>query len=350
MATASTTKPAKADVAIGLVTQAWQTVCRKAGRKPTEPAAVVPLKAQRPGRKSGAYRLQGAGENESAVIAKRCTRNTALVERQVYERLLPRIDVPVLHYYGYVEEPDGEFAWLFLEDAGEEKLVETDRELATRWLAQLHTGAIALADRATLPDCGPQRYLRHLRIGRGLIRELPPRLTPWTEQRRALEGLQRDLDELQWRWALVDTACEAAPRTLVHCDFARKNLRVRHTPRGRDLVALDWETAGWGPPAADLLVSPIRDRSKRHAGTKYRPRNWDGTVSLAEYVTNCGGQWDGPRRRDLDRLATIGRIFQIVAGVQWSAEQIRAGGAPRGVERLCWYAGLLPRALADLEC
>jgi aminoglycoside phosphotransferase (APT) family kinase protein len=350
MITASTAKTKKVDVAFGMATQAWRDVCRSAGREPTAPAAVVPLKCQRPGRKSGAYRLHGAGEDGSAVIAKRCTRATARVEREVYERLLPRIDVPALRYYGYLEEPDGDFCWLFLEDAGEDKLVEADRELAARWLARLHAGAAALADRSSLPDCGPDCYLAHLRIGREIIGDVLPRLAPSDDQRNALERLQRDLQELESRWESVCTACERAPRTLVHGDFARKNLRVRATPAGRDLVALDWETAGWGPPAADLPCAPIRDRSKRPPGTTDRPRNWDGTVSLEEYAACSGGQWDGPRRRDLERLARVGTVFRVVASVRWAAEQTMAGGAPRGVQRLCWYAGLLPRALADLEC
>jgi hypothetical protein len=342
-------RPEKVDVAIGLVRQAWRDACLASGRTPIPPTAVIPVKPQRPGRKSGAYRLERGGAGESAVIAKRCTRSTAMVERQVYERMLPRIDVPGLRYYGYLEECEGEFCWLFLEDAGEARLVETDRDIAARWLARLHTGAAVLANEVSLPDCGPQCYLSHLRIGLELISDVLPQLAPMKNERDALESLQRVLEKLQLNWELLTVACESAPRTLVHGDFARKNLRVRSTPSGRDLVALDWETAGWGPPAADLPYTPTRDRRRRLGGTTDRPRSWDGTVSLEEYAAYTGGIWDGPRARGLERLARVGTVFRCIAGVRWAADQMRAGGAPRGMERLCWYAGILPRAVADLE-
>jgi hypothetical protein len=338
--------PAKVDVAIGLVSRAWHDVCVTDGRRPTVPSAVVPLKPHRPGRKSGAYRLEGAGEGGSAVIAKRSARPTALIERQVYERLLPRIDVPALRYYGFLEEPDEDFCWLFLEDAGEAKLVETDREFAADWLARLHTNAAVLADQAALPDCGPERYLTHLLAARELLAEVLPGLAPSDEKRRALYALRGSLDELESMWERLRRACATAPRTLVHGDYARKNLRVRRTPAGRELLALDWETAGWGPPAADLACRPIRDRRKRKAD---KPRSWDGTVSLAAYAARCAGRWDGSRAAELDQLAQVGTVFRTIASVRWAAEQVRGGGAPRGLERLCWCAELLPQAIADLN-
>src|SRR6266498_961643 len=243
----SLSRPPKADVAIGLVRQAWRDGCLANGRIPISPTAVVALKPQRAGRKSGAYRLEGVGEGGSAIVAKRCTRTTGAVERQVYERLLPRIDVPALRYYGYLEEPDGAFCRLFLEEGGDAMLVETDREFAARWLARLHTGATVLGNEVALPDCGPDCYLSHLRIGRELIGEVLPRLAPADDERQALQGLCCILEELESDWGPIRLACDAAPRTLVHGDFARKNLRVRITPGGRELLALDWETAGWGP-------------------------------------------------------------------------------------------------------
>src|SRR5256885_11766358 len=42
---------------------------------------------------------------------------TGLVERTVYEEILPRLTVPSLRHYGSLDEPDGEHCWLFMEDA-----------------------------------------------------------------------------------------------------------------------------------------------------------------------------------------------------------------------------------------
>src|SRR6266487_6864317 len=69
-------------------------------------------------RKTSVYRLTGDGANGSAVIAKRCGATSAVVERLVYEQLLARLPVPALRCYGFVPEAEGEFCWLFLDDAG----------------------------------------------------------------------------------------------------------------------------------------------------------------------------------------------------------------------------------------
>ena len=340
-------RPAKVDVAIGLVRQAWRDLCLTNDWKPIPPTDVVPIQSQRAGRKSGVYRLRAIGDGGSDVVAKRCLRDTGDVERNIYERVLPRIGVPALRYYGYLAEPEGEYCWLFLEEAGEAKPLEGDRVLAARWLAKLHTAAAPLAREIPLPESGPDCYLCHLRIGREFLEQTRLMHALHGDQQQALQRLTRCLDELESSWRALSLACDAAPRTLVHGDFARKNLRVRTTPSGRVLLALDWETAGWGPPAADLPHRPTRVRLNRHAAPG-QPRSWDGTVSLDEYAACTGGKWDG-RREALARLARVGTVFRCVAGVRWAAEQTRCGDAPLGVDRLCWYATLLPQAIAELN-
>jgi aminoglycoside phosphotransferase (APT) family kinase protein len=42
------------------------------------------------------------------------------------------------------------------------------------------------------------------------------------------------------------------PQTLVHNDFAARNIKVRNGQAGTTLLPFDWEKAGWGIPAADL--------------------------------------------------------------------------------------------------
>src|SRR2546423_531351 len=68
--------------------------------------------------KSAAYRLVGARPNGTAIIAKRCQTATARVERAIYESFLPQMPLPALACRGFVPEPEGEFCWLFLDDAG----------------------------------------------------------------------------------------------------------------------------------------------------------------------------------------------------------------------------------------
>jgi aminoglycoside phosphotransferase (APT) family kinase protein len=338
----------KPDIAIALVARAWEQVCLASGRRGTLPTAIVPLKPQRPARKSGIYRIDGVGEGGSPVVAKRSIRSTAEVERDVYERILPRVDVPALRYYGYLEEPAGEFGWLFLEYAGEEKLADADRAMVARWLARLHTDAAALQKEVRLPERGPAHYLDHLHAARRLIgeAECAPALD---EDRHALILLQELSQRIESRWGLLCTVCATAPTTLVHGDFSRKNLLLRHSATGPQLVALDWETAGWGPPAADLPFAPTRAPPRqRPPGLRDKPPRWDGTVPLDVYAARAV-DWQG-RTGDLERMARLGTLFRAIAGIRWAAEQLSAGGTHTGMRKLRWYAELLPQALKAVNC
>ena len=87
------------------------------------------------GRKSSVYRLTGAGPRGGGVVAKRCLRESALVERAVYERVLPSLQLTRPEYFGLGDDPDDEYCWLFLEDAGGQAFVHGDagqRRLAAR--------------------------------------------------------------------------------------------------------------------------------------------------------------------------------------------------------------------------
>jgi hypothetical protein len=295
------------------------------------------------GRKSGVYRLEGAAEDGAAVIAKCSRRCTASVERIIYEQVLPRVDVLRLRYYGYLEDPAGEFDWLFLEDAGEAKLSATDAAIAAKWLAQLHTDTAKLVGEIPLPERGPAHYLEHLRSAREIIGMSLEELALVDEERRQLNALQRVADQLESRWDTICADCAAAPRTLVHGDLSGKNLRLRRTDRGAQIVALDWETAGWGPPAADLPYWPTRAQRPLKPG---KLPHWNGTVPLDVYAQHAKELWNGASAKDLKRLARIGNVFRALAGARWTAEQLRAGG---GMKRLGFYTESLPRALALVD-
>jgi aminoglycoside phosphotransferase (APT) family kinase protein len=132
------------------------------------------------------------------------------------------------------------------------------------------------------------------------------------------------------------------PRTLVHGDLTGKNLRLCFADGTPQAVVLDWETAGWGPPAADLPYAPTRFQRPPKPG---KVLGWNGTVPLDLYADRASQLWSG-RRHDLERLARLGNVFRAVAGTRWGAEQMRAGS---GFRRLSFYIEQLPRALAALD-
>ncbi|UCE02615.1 MAG: phosphotransferase [Candidatus Latescibacterota bacterium] len=205
-------------------------------------------------------RLPGVGREGSDVIAKRCERDVALVEREIYDELLPRLPVDALTFYGFAEAQEENLAWLFVEDARGIEFAPNDPEhcaVATRWLASLHTRATTLATTSTLPDRGLQWYLQNLREARETIQTNfnNPALT--AADRALLDRSLFRFDDVESRWTEVEAAIGRMPSTLVHGDIAERNVHLRRNGNGLSLLVFDWEVSGWGPPAVDLMFSDV---------------------------------------------------------------------------------------------
>jgi hypothetical protein len=343
------------DVGAGVAVRAWEHLCLSLGRgHVAPPTAVVRLKGQRlASRKSAVYRLEGVGDGGSAVVAKRCLQSTGRVERDVYERLLPRIPVPRLRYYGYIEEHEGSYGWLFMGDAGGAKPTMADRGVLGEWLARLHAGAALLPADVSLPDRGPGHFralLPAARTGLGAARAVAG---PQGHDCRALEYLGEALGRLESRWDRLTAACAAWPQTLVHADFSRKHVRVRRGDAGVRVLALDWETAGWGPPAADLADVPWgRSRGRvcsAPAGAAEDSVPWYGPVSLDVYASAVARRWPAIRRGDVERLSQVGAAFRIIDATCWASRQVASGGIHKGMGMLRAYADDVAPVIARLS-
>jgi thiamine kinase-like enzyme len=290
-------------------------VWREIYSRRAEPTRVAVLKE---GHKSGVYRLEGAGPSGSAVIAKRCRQETARVERALYEQVFPHLPLRTLCCYGYVEEPGGAFSWLFLEDAGKGIYLLDSKQhrcLAARWLGLLHTAAAGLEATVPLPELGADHYREHLRSARSTIHSQlgNPALTGADVS--VLEAIIAQCDFLEGRWSEIKRFCKKLPRTLVHGDLSVKNVRVRARPDGElDFFPLDWETAGWGVPAADLAQFTLNSVSP----------------DQATYHSIMQKAWLTLDAQDLLQLADFGAVFRLVAALSWASE----GLARPGVETL----------------
>src|SRR5262249_6027342 len=143
-----------------------------------------------------------------------------------------------------VDEPRTEFRWFFLKDAEGEEFtytLENHRRLASCWLGQMHVSAEGVPAVSRLPDRGPQHYLDHLHFFQQRIQDnLSDSVLNPTDV-AVLESILLQAHLLDSYWTRVVELCCRYPKTLVHCDFASKNLRVRSSI---DLVAFDWEMAG----------------------------------------------------------------------------------------------------------
>jgi len=287
------------------------------------------------------YRLEGAGRAGGAVVAKRCGKETGLVERTVYEEILPRLTVPSLRHYGSLDEPDGEHCWLFMEDAtgvDYSNLLAQHRVQAARWLGLLHTGAADAATRGRLPDAGPGRYLDLVQAVRGLMKEHldNPVLSP--EDVIFIEGVQARLDDLATRWNLVEEICDGVPQTLVHGDFNGKNIRLRSGNGDTTILVFDWEAAGWGVPAVDLAQLGVPS-----SGLSANP-------DISTYCSTVRERWPDTSPEAVQRLASCGTVFRALAALHWESCNLATEWASRSISNIRLYDAELAHAIGQLGC
>jgi hypothetical protein len=309
--------------------RAWARLRPGAG----PPAEVVRL--QKKG-KGWVYRLEGAGPGGSAVIAKRSSPERIQRERAVYEQVLPALPVPVVRYYGCVEEPKEGCSWLFVEDAGGEPyspLNEGHRALAGCWLGLLHASAARQAPGSCRADRGPDYYLGHLLTARAtILRHLSnPALA--TDDVGVLGVVVRQCEAVATHWGRVQRLCVGMPRTFIHGDFASKNIRVRAGPA---LLPFDWGSAGWGVTAADLVQS---------GGSPYTSWDYWASPDLAAYCSAARGAWPHLDVQDLEGWAVLGKVFRCLVCIALDARSLATEWVARTMRNMRIYQAQLADAL-----
>jgi hypothetical protein len=262
------------------------------------------------GYKSLVYRLVFRDGGRPAVFAKHCQPGRGNVERLFYEEILPDLGVSSPAYYGSLEEPDGS-CWFFLEDVGPQRLSEHDpehRALASRWICQLHRRGARIGAASRLREAGPPRYLAHLHAARARVRRNIANPAFTEEDRAALLNVLAAQDRIESWWCAVERTCAGLPKTVVHGDFQPKNVRVREETSGLALYAFDWEMAGWGIPAADLVLNSRGSEMIQ--------------VDPGLYVSELGGQWPNVDAATIARLSTVGYLLRHIAVIDWESMQL----------------------------
>jgi len=291
--------------------QAWRQVCSKWA----EPNFIEPLQEVR----NCVYRLGGVGPRGTAVIAKRSMARYARVEQAVYHDILPYLPISSLSFYGCVDEPETEYSWLFVEDAGGEEFAystEKHRILAARWLGQMHVSAARIPATSRLADRGPQHYLDHLRSTRESIQNDIGNTSLRFHDFKVLEAILSQVNLLESQWNHMEELCHRFPRTLIHGDFTRDHVRVRSGTWATNFVVFDWGKASYGIPALD-----IADTSGR-GGTRSRVE-----TELIDYWSVVRDSWSDLDLTAIKELADLGAVLRLVLGISWDS---------RDIERGCW--------------
>ncbi|HEV8265526.1 MAG TPA: ATP-binding cassette domain-containing protein [Gemmatimonadales bacterium] len=311
--------------------QAWRRV---APDQPL-PARVVPVKVKADRDTAArAYRLEPVEGDGPVIIAKGCRQADAVLERIVYEDILPHVRLPGPRCYGVVADPDAERGWVFLEELrGEEysNLIPSHRTAAAQWLSVLHSGAQEWADPALLPTAGPLGYRDLMQVARDAIHEHLDNPALGTDDLAFLDTVLARFEDLDEHWDRLAAPCAGMPETLVHGDFNRKNLRVQEVEGAPRVVVFDWGDAGWGVPTTDLAQSSIAARPDLHA-------YWEAVRE----------RWPAYDRETVERLAQCGSVFRALAAMRWASRGMPFDWAPWSVANLRLYDAELTRALDDL--
>ena len=276
------------------------------------------------------YRLIRVGRAASPVIAKRCRQSTARIERTIYEDILPNLPLPMLHYYGSVEEPNTGFCWLFIEDASDDERydphIEEHRVAAAQWLGVMNRFASDIPAATRLPGRGADHYLGLLQSACDTILSNSANPSLNTHDHAVLEAILAHCDYLSAHWDRLASACQGMPQTLVHGDFIKKNVAVRSNQDRLVLLPFDWEKAGWGVAAEDI-----------------------SRVDTPTYWSTVRDHWPGLGMKALERLANVGRVFRCLVFLDWIAPRLADEfvAQPMNEMRRCegWLANLIEAAV-----
>lgn len=279
--------------------------------------------------KSFIYRLKSRSANAKPVIAKYARATTMAIERLVYETVLPRLSLPQLHCYGYLEEEDSAFCWLFLEEAGGIPYDEgssVHRTFASEWLATMHGTTAEMPLHTNLPMLIPARYLAILQSTRSTVADRLGHVSLGPTHVRALKTIITDCDCVEAHWSAFERLWQSIPPCLVHGDFIAKNVRIRMEPTPAVLV-MDWEYASWGVPAEDIA-------------------GMDPDV----YWSSARPAWSDLGIDSIRRLESIGRILQTLSWIGVTAPGIGSDWTETALSALQTYQTRLSRAIASAAC
>jgi aminoglycoside phosphotransferase (APT) family kinase protein len=151
-------------------------------------------------------------------------------------------------------------------------------------------------------------------------------LTLNRDDRIILESIVSQFDLLKGHWSQVEQTCESVPRTVVHGDFVRKNLRVRTGPSGIVLLPLDWETAGWGLPTTDLAAADLARLADNSAASSESPE-------IRVYRSIASQFWPQLGGHDTRVLANLGIMFRLIDAVKWACAGLAEERSDRAMAR-----------------
>ncbi len=276
-----------------------------------------------------------------AIVAKKCRHVTAKKERLLYDGILPRLSLPALRCLGTLEDCEGPFSWLFLEDAGS-RLPRLDREAAQvgKWLGLLHTSAADAPERYRLPEHGPRRYRSSLQSGTEKIGRHLTNTALEKEDVVLLRTILLQTEKILRGWDTVEEYCAKVPCTLVHGDFVTKNMRLRMHDETEVLV-FDWSTSACTVPAVDIgaLVFDSQSTDWAAPDTAFGASLNDASLDfLKAYWSVVRHHWPDVDFPMIVDLAKVGTLLRCIVAIEWEAEGLAYPWVERAMRRMRIYS------------
>src|SRR5262249_21460515 len=180
---------------------------------------------------------------------------------------------------------------------------------------------------------GPGHYLERLRSARSRILGNLAHPALQAADLAVLQAIVAQCEALEARWDRVERFCQGLPQTVVHGDFADKNVRVRTGQGGTALLPFDWSNAGWGIPAIDLAQSPLA--SSRFAGNP----------APVSYWAAVRAHWPAFGLGTIRRWGRLGTLFRLLAAIAWSASGLGQEWVGKTMTALRFYQAAVDREM-----
>lgn len=300
------------------VVNEWNKVCSE---------KVIPSRIQilKKHIKTVVYRIEGAGPRNTSIIAKRSKNKERNYERIFYEEIAPQVNIPDPGFITSVEDDEG-FVWLFMKDAGDVAFKNNNlehRDLAAKWLADLHISSLNHNYKSRLREINHEYYFKELTKARRIIIEKMTEFDDHKEFRRVLEKVILRFNYLESCWNKIENICYKLPQTIVHGDMVSKNLRVTESHTGSYLIAFDWEGFGWGVPAIDFATTAT---------------NPDVYLSYIREI------FPSVSLQAINETADAGIFFRYILTVSWTVEYLKFCRKPMEEMK---YKGFIQKVISD---
>lgn len=270
------------------------------------------------------YRLAGLGPDNQDVIAKGGLSDKLSLERTFYQRILPNLSLPTLDCYGYLQNDERGFSWLFLEDArGEpfDKMNKRHWAAAEEWLGALHLCTLADDEINILPRRELTTFYDLLLKSHTHISDYLDSTQVGPNQFPVLQETLSNLDKAALKWEDITRVCASVPPSIIHGDLKVKNVSIRQEGSKIAFIPFDWEMGGWGPSVIDLGVVYLESPEKE------LKTYWSLLKHLPAYQNP----------EDFRQFLYIGGILRLIISTYWAGQSLRAGYIVRLIGKLRAY-------------